>query len=153
MDRDLQDLIWSRAGAACEYCRMPQPFDELPFEIDHVVASTHGGKTISGNLGNAFVLYLQSVQGAESRGNRSADGPNVKAISSATSCVGSALPLGGSHLSRADAGWSSDNSRVAHQQLPACPLADTACVRRRFETRLTISVKKSIENLVHEIAM
>ena len=50
MDRDLEELVWSRASAACEYCRIPQQFDELRFEIDHVIASAHGGKTISGNL-------------------------------------------------------------------------------------------------------
>ena len=50
MNHDLEELVWSRAGAVCEYCRMPQRFDELRFEIDHVIASAHGGKTISGNL-------------------------------------------------------------------------------------------------------
>ncbi len=29
---------------------MPQVYDELPFEIDHVVAEQHGGKTIATNL-------------------------------------------------------------------------------------------------------
>ena len=50
MDLDLEELVWSRAGAVCEYCRMPQRFDDLPFEIDHVVASSHGGRTAAGNL-------------------------------------------------------------------------------------------------------
>ena len=50
MDRDLEQLIWNRAAAVCEYCQMPQRFDDLPFEIDHVVAQSHGGKTSSGNL-------------------------------------------------------------------------------------------------------
>ncbi len=50
MDLDLEKLVWSRAGAVCEYCQMPQRFDDLPFEIDHVVASSHGGKTAAGNL-------------------------------------------------------------------------------------------------------
>ena len=50
MDRDLEELVWSRADSVCEYCRLPQRFDDLPFEIDHVVASSHGGKTNSGNL-------------------------------------------------------------------------------------------------------
>ena len=50
MDLDLEELVWSRAGAVCEYCRMPQRFDDLPFEIDHVVANSHGGKTAAGNL-------------------------------------------------------------------------------------------------------
>lgn len=50
MNRDLESLVWSRAVAVCEYCRMPQRFDDLPFEIDHIVASSHGGKTSAGNL-------------------------------------------------------------------------------------------------------
>ena len=50
MDRGLQDLVWERAGGTCEYCRIPHKYDELPFEIDHVIASTHGGKAVSGNL-------------------------------------------------------------------------------------------------------
>lgn len=50
MDRDLEELVWSRAGAVCEYCRMPQRFDDLPFEIDHVLATAHGGKTVANNL-------------------------------------------------------------------------------------------------------
>jgi hypothetical protein len=29
---------------------MPQIYDELPFEIDHVIAVQHGGKTDSSNL-------------------------------------------------------------------------------------------------------
>jgi hypothetical protein len=29
---------------------MPQLYDEIPFEIDHVVAEQHGGKTIASNL-------------------------------------------------------------------------------------------------------
>lgn len=50
MDRDLEKLVWNRAGDVCEYCRMPQQFDDLPFEIDHVTATSHGGKTVAGNL-------------------------------------------------------------------------------------------------------
>jgi hypothetical protein len=29
---------------------MPQAYDEIPFEIDHVIAEQHGGKTIASNL-------------------------------------------------------------------------------------------------------
>ncbi len=29
---------------------MPQIYDELPFEIDHVIAEQHGGKTVASNL-------------------------------------------------------------------------------------------------------
>jgi hypothetical protein len=50
MDRDLRDEVWRRAGAACEYCGMPQALDPLPFQIDHIRAEQHGGATESWNL-------------------------------------------------------------------------------------------------------
>ena len=50
MDPALQDEVWHRAGGACEYCGLPQSFDPLPFQIDHVIAEQHGGPTESGNL-------------------------------------------------------------------------------------------------------
>jgi hypothetical protein len=50
MDVALAELVWARAGECCEYCLMPQLYYELPFEIDHVVAEQHGGKTIASNL-------------------------------------------------------------------------------------------------------
>ena len=50
MDLALQREVWQRAGAACEYCRLPQAFDPLPFQIDHVIAEQHHGATASENL-------------------------------------------------------------------------------------------------------
>ena len=50
MDVALAELVWERARRCCEYCRMPQIHDELLFEIDHVVAEQHGGKTVASNL-------------------------------------------------------------------------------------------------------
>ena len=50
MNRALSNLVWERANDCCEYCRMPQAYDELPFEIDHVVAEQHGDRTIASNL-------------------------------------------------------------------------------------------------------
>jgi hypothetical protein len=38
--------IWKRAKGICEYRHMPQELDELDFEIDHVIAQQHDGKTI-----------------------------------------------------------------------------------------------------------
>lgn len=32
-----------RAHYCCEYCRMPQEYDDLPFQLDHIIARTHGG--------------------------------------------------------------------------------------------------------------
>ena len=50
MNRRLERLIRRRANHACEYCRMPQEYDDLPFQIDHIIARKHDGETISRNL-------------------------------------------------------------------------------------------------------
>lgn len=50
MDEELIELIWDRAGSACEYCRIPQAFYPAPFEIDHFIARQHQGLTIASNL-------------------------------------------------------------------------------------------------------
>jgi len=50
MNVALVEMIWQRAGGRCEYCKMPQACHELLFEIDHIVAEQHGGKTVAGNL-------------------------------------------------------------------------------------------------------
>ena len=46
----LEKLVWDRAGHCCEYCQMPQEFDELTFEIDHIIPQKHRGKTSFSNL-------------------------------------------------------------------------------------------------------
>jgi hypothetical protein len=50
MERSLVDHVWRRAGGMCEYCHMPHQCDELDFEIDHIIAQQHGGKTVARNL-------------------------------------------------------------------------------------------------------
>jgi hypothetical protein len=50
MDSALEGQVWKRAAYCCEYCRIPQDYDELPFEIDHIIARKHGGLTHAGNL-------------------------------------------------------------------------------------------------------
>jgi hypothetical protein len=50
MERALERLVWERAGGRCEYCRVAQEDDRLPFEIDHIIAKKHGGPTRPGNL-------------------------------------------------------------------------------------------------------
>ena len=50
MDAKLVRHVWRRARFACEYCHMPQRFDDPPFEMDHVIPSVHGGKTVAANL-------------------------------------------------------------------------------------------------------
>jgi hypothetical protein len=50
MDSALERLVWQRAKATCEYCRLHQAFDLLPFEIDHIIAVKHDGPTAENNL-------------------------------------------------------------------------------------------------------
>ena len=50
MDRTLEELVWRRAGGCREYCRTPQDVEDLPAEIDHIIAEVHGGRTAASNL-------------------------------------------------------------------------------------------------------
>ena len=50
MDTALERQVWRRARGWCEYCLMPQEYDDTPFEIDHVIAKKHDGPTVFGNL-------------------------------------------------------------------------------------------------------
>lgn len=46
----LRRAVLRRSGEACEYCQMPQVLYPLPFQVDHVIAQQHGGKTGLDNL-------------------------------------------------------------------------------------------------------
>ena len=50
MNVRLERLVWRRAQRACEYCQLPKEYDELPFQIDHILARKHGGLTTAQNL-------------------------------------------------------------------------------------------------------
>lgn len=50
MNRQVASFVRQRARSRCEYCRMPAQFDPLPFQVDHVIAEQHGGKTTLDNL-------------------------------------------------------------------------------------------------------
>jgi hypothetical protein len=68
MDAALERQVRQRAHEACEYCRMPQAYDSLPFHIDHIIARKHGGASLSGNL--ALACYNCNLH----------KGPNVAGI-------------------------------------------------------------------------
>ncbi|MCK6694022.1 MAG: HNH endonuclease [Thermoanaerobaculia bacterium] len=42
--------VAKRAGFRCEYCLLPESYGIYPFEVDHIIAVKHGGKTVLGNL-------------------------------------------------------------------------------------------------------
>jgi hypothetical protein len=46
----LQDRVRQRAGACCEYCRLPEQFSPTHFEPDHIIPEQHGGQTVFSNL-------------------------------------------------------------------------------------------------------
>lgn len=50
MNETLKRLIRDRAQNTCEYCRLPQSLDAMPFQIDHVIAEQHHGPTVAENL-------------------------------------------------------------------------------------------------------
>jgi hypothetical protein len=47
---ELRQLVWSRAAGLCEYCRMPDEFDPLPFAVDHIRPQFHHGSATAENL-------------------------------------------------------------------------------------------------------
>ena len=42
--------VAERADHRCEYCRARENLSNFSFEIDHIVATAHGGRTLAGNL-------------------------------------------------------------------------------------------------------
>ncbi len=50
MDSGLRNLVWERAGAVCEYCRMPEHLDRLRFDVEHVIPEKHDGAAEVENL-------------------------------------------------------------------------------------------------------
>ena len=56
MNAALEQLVWHRAEATCEYCRMTQAIHPIPFQVDHIIARQHGGPTRADNLALACVF-------------------------------------------------------------------------------------------------
>jgi hypothetical protein len=77
MNEDLERLVRERARNFCEYCRLPQGDADLAFEIDHIIARKHGGKTVAGNLALSC-FYCNSFKGA----NIAGIDPKTKRLSS-----------------------------------------------------------------------
>jgi len=50
MDATLRDAARNRAAGRCEYCRLPDFAQLLPFHVEHIVAKQHGGADELDNL-------------------------------------------------------------------------------------------------------
>lgn len=64
MESSLITLVWERANGRCEYCQIPQAFDDARFEIDHIVARKHRGQTVAKNLALSC-FYCNSFKGSD----------------------------------------------------------------------------------------
>jgi hypothetical protein len=73
MDAALEHLVRHRAGGRCEYCRLPQVGSRVPFEIDHIIARKHRGRTTAGNLAIACI-YCNAYKGPNISGRDRATG-------------------------------------------------------------------------------
>jgi hypothetical protein len=67
MDAALERQVRQRAGGRCEYCRHPAATALMPFEIDHIIAIKHRGRTITGNLAVTCV-HCNSYKGSNIAG-------------------------------------------------------------------------------------
>ena len=72
MDAALTRLVRQRANGRCEYGRLPQAASGVPFEIDHIIARHHKGRTATGNLADSCI-YCNGYQG-----------PNISGLDPAT---------------------------------------------------------------------
>jgi 5-methylcytosine-specific restriction endonuclease McrA len=50
MDETTRRQVFDRAHGLCEYCHLPQSAYAVPFEIDHVIAKQHHGRSTLSNL-------------------------------------------------------------------------------------------------------
>jgi hypothetical protein len=73
MDAALERLVRQRAGGRCEYCHLPQVSSRVPFEIDHIIARKHRGRTVASNLA-VSCIYCNSYKGPNISGLDPANG-------------------------------------------------------------------------------
>jgi HNH endonuclease len=67
MGASLTQHVRERAAGRCEYCRLPQAGSNIPFEIDHIIARKHGGRTLTSNLA-LTCWYCNSFKGSDLTG-------------------------------------------------------------------------------------
>jgi len=73
MTSGLIQQVRQRAAGRCEYCRLPQQATSVPFEIDHIIARKHRGRTLASNLALSC-WYCNSYKGSDIAGLDPASG-------------------------------------------------------------------------------
>jgi hypothetical protein len=67
MDAALVRQVWQQARHRCEYCHMPQDYDDTPFEIDDIISRKHHGPTLASNLALSC-FFCNSFKGSDIAG-------------------------------------------------------------------------------------
>lgn len=62
MNPKLEQQVWQRADARCEYCQLPQASSPLPHAVDHIISRQHNGPTVADNLALAC-FFCNSYKG------------------------------------------------------------------------------------------
>jgi hypothetical protein len=58
MKRPLLNELRRLADGRCDYCRMPERFDPLPFQVDHIIAAQHRGPSGRTRSARATITVL-----------------------------------------------------------------------------------------------
>jgi 5-methylcytosine-specific restriction endonuclease McrA len=103
MNAALERLVWQRAVSRCEYSRLPQIGSQATFEIDHIIARQHRGRTVTDNLALSCV-YCNGRKGPNLTGRDpttgkltgsiirdGTNGPTISATRAARSSAGPPL--------------------------------------------------------------
>lgn len=70
MDTTLEELVWRRARARCDYCQLPQVLSPLTHQIDHIIARKHHGPTEANNLALACDFWKSQTSCLHCHTNR-----------------------------------------------------------------------------------
>jgi hypothetical protein len=54
VSNELRRLVIERAGGCCEYCLLPREDTGSQFHVEHIIATSHEGKTAADNLCLSF---------------------------------------------------------------------------------------------------
>jgi hypothetical protein len=77
MNTSLEQLVWRRANARCEYCQLSQTNSPLPHAIDHIISRQHHGPTVAENLALAC-FFCNSYKGPNIAGLNPQTGRTVR---------------------------------------------------------------------------
>src|SRR5437867_13362662 len=69
MDESRTQEARERAGGVCEYCRLAETAQDIPFEVEHVIPEQHGGKNTLSNILSAdpmMAALIRAARAAES---------------------------------------------------------------------------------------